>query len=162
MSIISIVFTGLALGLMSLLAVPSTRAGRPATIAAAAAAPRRAAGRKMTGIAFAAVTGPLLLTLPGPADAGTESEAQVTVVNVLGRSWHVAPEVTDTGRNTGSATGRYMAQRQNAELQPFRPPAVLTARQAVRAFHAATGCRVRVETMVRSINGTYFARLACP
>ncbi|MFV1601042.1 MULTISPECIES: hypothetical protein [unclassified Phaeobacter] len=160
MSIISIVFTGLALGLMSLLAVLSTRAGRPATIAVAAA-PRRAAGRKMTGIAFAVVTGPLLLTLPGPADAGTESEAQVTVVNVLGRSWHVAPEVTDTGRNTGSATGRYMAQRQNAELQPFRPPAVLTARQAVRAFHAATGCRARVETMVRSINGTYFAQLAC-
>lgn len=74
-------------------------------------------------------------------------------VTVLGRDWVVAP-VED-------APGRYSATRMNLEHLAFRPPAVLTARQAVRAIRTATGCSVNLDTMVRSITGTYYAQVIC-
>ena len=76
-----------------------------------------------------------------------------TQVTVLGRDWVVAP-VEDMA-------GRYNATRLNREHLPFRPPAVLTARQAVRALRAATGCSVNLDTMVRDITGTYYAQMIC-
>ncbi|MEX0301507.1 MAG: hypothetical protein AB3N24_03705 [Leisingera sp.] len=76
-----------------------------------------------------------------------------TKVTVLGRDWVVAP-VEDTPH-------RYSATRLNLEHLPFRPPAVLTARQAVRALRNATGCSVNLDTLVRSISGTYYAQMIC-
>ena len=56
---------------------------------------------------------------------------------------------------------RYSATRMNLEHLAFRPPAVLTARQAVRAIRTATGCSVSLDTMVRNITGTYYAQVIC-
>lgn len=75
-------------------------------------------------------------------------------VTVLGRNW-IVTAVED-------APGRYRAQRQNVELIPFRPPAVIGVRQATRAFQAATGCSANIDTMVQSIDGSYFAQMICP
>ncbi|OIQ44862.1 MAG: hypothetical protein BM558_06100 [Roseobacter sp. MedPE-SW] len=80
-----------------------------------------------------------------------EADKQVTV---LGRSWVVAP--------TEEVPGFYSATRLNTELRPKRPPAVLSARQAVRAFHRATGCSANLDTLYRDITGTYFSALICP
>ncbi|WP_424979895.1 hypothetical protein [Leisingera sp. S232] len=74
-------------------------------------------------------------------------------VTVLGRDWVVAP-VEDT-------PGRFSATRKNLEHLAFRPPAVLTARQAVRALRTATGCSVDLDTLVRNITGTYSAQVIC-
>ncbi|NVK15871.1 MAG: hypothetical protein HWE35_16990 [Rhodobacteraceae bacterium] len=87
--------------------------------------------------------------VPAAGAKGVEGK-QVTV---LGRDWVVAP-VED-------APGRYSATRMNLEHLAFRPPAVLTALQAVRAIRTATGCRVNLDTMVRNITGTYYAQVIC-
>lgn len=75
-------------------------------------------------------------------------------VAVLGRNW-IVTAVED-------APGRYRAQRLNVELLPFRPPAMIGSRQAARAFKAATGCSANIDTMVQSIDGSYFAQMICP
>jgi len=97
----------------------------------------------------------LLLTsaLMPLATAAKEAEA-AKQVTVLGRSWVVAP--------AAQMPGFHRATRLNAELLPKRPPAVLSARQAVRAFRSATGCNANLDTLYRDITGTYFATLACP
>jgi len=100
---------------------------------------------KQTALAAA-----LCAALAAPASAKGVEGTQVTV---LGRNWVVAP-VADTPH-------RYSATRLNLEHLPFRPPAVLTARQAVRALRAATGCSVNLDTMVRDITGTYYAQMIC-
>ncbi|UWQ29538.1 hypothetical protein [Leisingera sp. M523] len=87
------------------------------------------------------------------APAASATDAEGTMVTVLGRDWAVFP-VADT-------PGRYSATRMNLEHLPFRPPAVLTARQAVQALRTATGCSVNMDTMVRSINSTYYAHVIC-
>lgn len=74
-------------------------------------------------------------------------------VTVLGRDWIVGPAEEDPGL--------HKATRLNAEMLPFRPPAVLTARQALRAFRSATGCSANLDTFYRSINGSYYAVLIC-
>jgi len=74
-------------------------------------------------------------------------------VTVLGRNW-IVTAVED-------APGRYRAERQNLELIPFRPPAMIGSRQAARAFKAATGCSANIDTMIRSIDGSYFAQMIC-
>mgnify|MGYP005997913697 CR=1 FL=1 len=74
-------------------------------------------------------------------------------VTVLGRDWLVAP-VEDVA-------GRVSATRMNREHKAFRPPAVLSARQAARAMRAATGCSVNLDTMQRDISGTYYAQMIC-
>ncbi|ATG42430.1 hypothetical protein PhaeoP18_00468 [Phaeobacter piscinae] len=169
MSIISaaftVAFTALALGLTTLLAYSGShrRASVP-RVAPAQTRPgylRTHTARRVCSLALAAALGPALLTLPTAAGAGSDPAAQVSVVQVLGRSWHVAPVAEQQSEGGRLSSGRYMAQRQNAELDPLRPPAVLSAKQAVRAFYAATGCRARIDSMVRSINGTYFADLVC-
>ena len=81
-------------------------------------------------------------------------EIQGKQVTVLGRNW-VVTAVEDM-------PGRYRAERLNVELLPFRPPAMIGSRQAVRAFKAATGCSANVDTMVRSIDGSYYAQMICP
>ncbi|WP_264212675.1 hypothetical protein [Leisingera thetidis] len=83
----------------------------------------------------------------------TAKDVEGTRVTVLGRDWLVAP-VEGTPQ-------RYSATRMNLEHLAFRPPAVLTARQAVRAMRAATGCSVNLDTMVRNITGTYYAQVIC-
>ncbi|MFS4582244.1 hypothetical protein [Phaeobacter sp. C3_T13_0] len=166
MPIISTVFTATALGLVALLLSSMvTRATPRKAIAVCAAANRKSPARKMFIVTLAAGIGIAGLGIPTISEAGSKPVAEIKVVQVLGRSWHVAKveEKHGSGQHDGDATntGRYMAQRQNAELDPLRPPAVLTARQAVRAFHAATGCRANINTMVRSIDGTYSAQLIC-
>ena len=85
--------------------------------------------------------------------AAKEAEA-AKQVTVLGRTWVVAPEE--------QSAGFYRATRLNTELLPSRPPAVLSARQAVRAFRNATGCSANLDTLYRDITGAYFATLICP
>jgi hypothetical protein len=75
-------------------------------------------------------------------------------VTVLGRNWVVAP--------VEQSPGLYRAVRLNTELLPKRPPAVLSARQAIRAFRRATGCRANLNALYRDITGAYFATLICP
>ncbi|OUS33335.1 hypothetical protein A9Q94_19805 [Rhodobacterales bacterium 56_14_T64] len=75
-------------------------------------------------------------------------------VTVLGRNW-IVTAVEDV-------PGRYRAERLNVELLPFRPPAMIGSRQAARAFKAATGCSANIDTMVQSIDGSYFAQMICP
>jgi hypothetical protein len=82
------------------------------------------------------------------------AQEQAREVTVLGRNWVVAP--------AEQAPGLHRAVRLNETQQPFRPPAVLSARQAVRAFHRATGCSANLDTLYRDITGAYFARLICP
>ncbi|MEX5565176.1 hypothetical protein SM764_17285 [Pseudophaeobacter sp. 1A16562] len=74
-------------------------------------------------------------------------------VTVLGRTWIVSP--------AGDDTGRYRAERLNRKLEAFRPPAMISARQAARAYKAATGCTVRRDSMLRTISGVYYADLVC-
>ncbi|EDZ47171.1 hypothetical protein RBY4I_2389 [Rhodobacterales bacterium Y4I] len=87
------------------------------------------------------------------ASAAPAKGVEGTKVSVLGRDWLVVP--------VEGTTGRYSATRMNLEHLAFRPPAVLTARQAVRAMQAATGCSVNLDTMVRTITGTYYAQVIC-
>lgn len=89
--------------------------------------------------------------LPLAAQAKGEEHKQVTV---FGRTWIVGP--------ADEAPGRYRATRLNPELDPFRPPAMLDVRQAVRAYKAATGCSANIDTIFRSISGSYYAVLICP
>ncbi|AHD10685.1 hypothetical protein [Phaeobacter gallaeciensis] len=165
MLILPAAFTALALGLTALLVHPGSHRRAPAPRATPVQTRpgylRTYAVRRVCGLALAIALGPAFLPLPTAAGAGSDPAVQVSVVQVLGRSWHVAPVVENHSEDGRLSSGRYMAQRQNAEFDPLRPPAVLTAKQAVRAFYAATGCRARIDTMVRSINGTYFADLVC-
>ncbi|CUH87535.1 hypothetical protein PH5382_01464 [Phaeobacter sp. CECT 5382] len=94
------------------------------------------------------------LMTPLAAPQAAAKEGDITQVTVLGRIWHVSP-VAET-------PGLYRANRQNAELLPFRPPAVLSVRQAIRAFRGATGCSVNLDSMYRTISGPYYATLICP
>ncbi|APG48178.1 hypothetical protein [Phaeobacter porticola] len=121
----------------------------------------RSIPRTTLGAAICALTLTLGAVLPGPAARAGDMKhvGEVKSVHVLGRTWHVAALEADEGARL--KTPRYTAVRQNAELDAFRPPAVLSAKQAVRAFHAATGCRANISTMVRSIDGTYIAQLVC-
>ena len=75
-------------------------------------------------------------------------------VSVLGRNWLVTA-VED-------APGWYRAERLNAELIPFRPPAMIGSRQAARGLKAATGCSANIDSMLRTIDGVYYARMICP
>ena len=93
----------------------------------------------------------LATTMTPMAQAKEVDGKQVTV---LGRNWVVTP-VKD-------APGRFRATRLNVELLPFRPPAMIGVRQATRAFKAATGCSANVDTMVKSIDGSYYAQMICP
>ena len=93
----------------------------------------------------------LAVTMAPLAQAKEGEGKQVTV---LGRDW-VVTAVKD-------APGRFRAKRLNVELIPFRPPAMIGARQATRAFKAATGCSANVDTMVKSIDGSYYAQMICP
>lgn len=77
-----------------------------------------------------------------------------TQVKVLGRDWRVGP--------SEAFPGQYEATRLNPELVPFRPPAIIGARQAARAFRAATGCQLERDTLKRTISGTYIGTLRCP
>lgn len=94
----------------------------------------------------------LAASLPtGSIALEAETAKQVTV---LGRNWIVAP--------AEEAPGFHHATRLNSELQPFRPPAVLSVRQALRAYRGATGCSANLDTIYRSISGSYYATLICP
>lgn len=88
--------------------------------------------------------------MAAPLGAEAPTAKQVTV---LGRDWLVAPVET--------VDGRYSATRMNLEHKAFRPPAVLSARQAARALRAATGCSVNLDSMQRNITGTYYAQMIC-
>ena len=94
--------------------------------------------------------------LPGSAHAADREAKQVTV---YGRQWIVTPTKSAL---KGKHPGQYRATRLNTELLPFRPPAVLSARQAAEAFQAATGCRPGENRMVRSISGDYYTTMTCP
>jgi len=89
-----------------------------------------------------------------PLAASAKDTAETKSVSVLGRTWHVSP--------AEEAPGFYRATRLNTELLPKRPPAVLSVRQAIRAFHSATGCSANRDTLYRDISGSYFATLICP
>jgi hypothetical protein len=94
----------------------------------------------------------MLATLPlASAALETEEAKQVTV---LGRDWIVEP--------AKEAPGFYRATRLNNEVEPFRPPAILSVRQAIRAIKGATGCSANLDTIYRTISGAYYATLICP
>lgn len=95
-----------------------------------------------------------LATCLMPTGSGAKEASAEKHVTVLGRNWVVAP--------AEQAPGLYRAVRLNTELQPNRPPAVLSARQAVRAFRKATGCSANLDSLYRDITGAYFATLICP
>lgn len=97
-----------------------------------------------------ALAAALCAAMAAPLGAEQPTGKQVTV---LGRDWLVAP--------VADVAGRYSATRMNLEHKAFRPPAVLTARQAARAMRAATGCSVNLDTMQRDITGTYYAQMIC-
>ncbi len=94
----------------------------------------------------------VLATLP-QASAALET-AEAKQVTVLGRAWIVEP--------AEEAPGFYRATRLNNEMEPFRPPAVLSVRQAIRAIKGATGCSANLDTIYRTISGSYYATLICP
>jgi hypothetical protein len=94
----------------------------------------------------------MLATLP-MASAALET-AEPKQVTVLGRAWVVEP--------AKEAPGFYRATRLNSEMAPFRPPAVLSVRQAIRAIKGATGCSANLDTIYRTISGSYYATLICP
>ena len=91
------------------------------------------------------------LAVTGTAYAGDSGYSRV---KILGREWPVGPSET--------FPGRFEATRLNRELLPFRSPAMISARQAARAFRAATGCHLKRETLTRTISGTYIGSLSCP
>ena len=94
----------------------------------------------------------MLAALPISSNAlGAAEPKQVTV---LGRNWVVEP--------AEEAPGYYRATRLNREMAPFRPPAVLSVRQAIRAIKGATGCSANLDTIYRTISGSYYATLICP
>ena len=105
--------------------------------------------RPLSLVAALAVT--LASSLMPQAVTAQEEAKQVTV---LGRNWVVAP--------AEQAPGFHRAIRLNEALLPHRPPAVLSARQAVRAFRGATGCSANIDTLYRDITGAYYATLICP
>lgn len=116
------------------------------------------------GTLATALSTALILSLsPGALDAQPIDPQQVSV---LGRNWVVAPveamEKTAFKAPVQAPAGYYQATRLNTELLPFRAPAILSARQAVRAFRAATGCTPDLDSLYRSISGTYYAALTCP
>lgn len=75
-------------------------------------------------------------------------------VSVFGRDWLVW--------NSARVPGEHVARRQNLEQQPFRSPAILSVRQAVRAYNAATGCTANYDSLYRTDNGDYHVTLICP
>ena len=87
-------------------------------------------------------------------EAAAAGKPEIKEVTVLQRIWHVSL--------SQDHPGYYKATRRNDEMLPFRGPAVLSARQAARAFRAATGCRAKADTMFRTISGNYYAKLICP
>ncbi|WP_085979712.1 hypothetical protein [Roseobacter sp. SK209-2-6] len=89
-----------------------------------------------------------------PPMAGAAKTVEIKAVTVFERVWHV--------RGSEVFPGYHQATRQNAELLPFRGPPILSAKQATRAFRAATGCRVKLDTLIRTISGSYHAVLICP
>ncbi|ANP38710.1 hypothetical protein JL2886_03841 [Phaeobacter gallaeciensis] len=103
-------------------------------------------------LALCATLGAGMLTLP-PTPAAAGEKVQGSQVTILGRTWIVSP--------VGDGTGRYRAERLNRKLEAFRPPAMISARQAARAYKAATGCTVRRDSMLRTISGVYYADLVC-
>ncbi|MEP2715312.1 hypothetical protein [Pseudophaeobacter sp.] len=95
-----------------------------------------------------------LMTSLMPLAAAAKDAEEAKQVSVLGRTWVVAP--------AEEAPGFHRATRLNTEMLPFRPPAVLSVRQAIRAFRGATGCSANIDTIYRDISGDYFATLICP
>lgn len=112
------------------------------------------------GTLATALSTALLMSLSPGALRAQPIEAQQ--VSVLGRNWVVAPVDTKKKAPAQAPAGYYQATRLNTELLPFRGPALLSARQAVRAFRAATGCSPNLDSLYRSISGTYYAALTCP
>jgi len=104
-----------------------------------------------SAMAAALGLGLLIALTPLAAAAG---KPEIKEVTVLQRIWHVSL--------SQDHPGYYKATRRNDEMLPFRGPAVLSARQAARAFRAATGCRAKADTMFRTISGNYYAKLICP
>ncbi|TDK52126.1 hypothetical protein [Antarcticimicrobium luteum] len=89
-----------------------------------------------------------------PADWTVSRAAPVTQVTVWGRVWTVS--------QPQDKPGFFRAVRDNNNLNPYGPPARLRTHQAIRAFHAATGCRAVYATMYQNISGEVFSQLDCP
>lgn len=81
---------------------------------------------------------------------GTAPAKQVTV---LGRVWTVS-QVADK-------PGFYKAVRDNNNLNPYGPPAMLRSLQAIRALQAATGCTVVRSTLYQNMSGEFFSQVSC-
>ena len=94
------------------------------------------------------------LVLATLAERSPAADASGTMVEVHGRNWLVAP--------LEDGSGHYKAERLNRAMLPFRQPALLSARQASRAFRAATGCSIQRDSLIRTISGVYIAALRCP
>lgn len=112
-----------------------------------------AALRRTASLCLTLTAGLALVACLMPLTAMAKEADTAKQVTVLGRTWVVAP-VPET-------TGLYRATRLNTELMPYRPPAVLSARQALRAFHSATGCTPIRNSFYRDITGAYFTTLDC-
>ncbi|TDE35596.1 hypothetical protein [Antarcticimicrobium sediminis] len=79
--------------------------------------------------------------------------APATEVTVWGRVWTIT--------QPRDKPGFYKAVRHENGLSPFGPPARLRTHQAIRAFHAATGCKAIYSSMYQTISGAVFAQLNC-
>lgn len=97
----------------------------------------------------------LMMSMAMASSAVAEAPAgEIKKITVLGREWLVWPSTR--------VPGEHVARRQNVELLPKRPPAVLTVRQAMRAYRGATGCTANYDVMYRTDNGDYHTVLICP
>lgn len=87
-----------------------------------------------------------------PADLTVSRADTALQTTVWGRVWTI----------TQPEPGLFKAVRDNNNLNPYGPPARLRTHQAMRAFHAATGCKAIYTTMYQTISGAFFTRLDCP
>jgi len=87
-----------------------------------------------------------------PADWTVSRADTVRQATVWGRAWTVTQPVE----------GLFKAVRDDNNLNPYGPPARLRTHQAIRAFHAATGCKAIYSTMYQTISGAFFTQLDCP
>lgn len=79
---------------------------------------------------------------------------EARTVQVMGRSWSVVA--------VDEETSRYMATRDNNNLNPFGRPAALRTSQAIRALEAATGCKVVRSSLYQNVSAQFFGNMACP
>lgn len=95
-----------------------------------------------------------VLALSACTEMQMTTEAPAQQVTVLGRVWTIT--------RPADKPGYFKAVRDNNNLNPYGPPAMLRTLQAIRALEAATGCRVLRPTLYQNMSGEFFSQVSCP